>query len=226
MSTVLFSYPKQAFFGRVVPKSKIYEYAKPTRAVRDLFVSQINQITWQYKLAPETINLPARVGVPEIQVFEISLKNGELSEAVLRCIDKAIPYPIIYQLVFENKIKIVAAYKRRYQNAAGDPDAGKWVVDAYFESAWILADNPTTALPIALDLAGLYEQILRQLMPLPPLVGESLKNHVARICMVCNKQNEARKLQSSLHKEKQFNRKVELNAQLRNIQNELESLKQ
>jgi hypothetical protein len=226
MSNLLFSYPKQAFFGRVVPKSKIYEYAKPTRAVRDLFVSQINQITWQYKLAPETINLPARVGVPEIQVFEISLKNGELSEAVLRCIDNAIPYPIIYQLVFENKIKIVAAYKRRYQNDTGDADVSKWVVDAYFESAWLPADNPTTTLPIALDLAGLYEQILRQLMPLPPLVGESLKSHVARMCMVRTKQNEASKLQSSLHKEKQFNRKVALNAQLRNLQNELESLKQ
>ena len=57
-SSLFFSYPRQAEFNRVLPKSKIYEHGKPSRAVRDCFVAQINQIVWQYKLAPETINLP------------------------------------------------------------------------------------------------------------------------------------------------------------------------
>ena len=39
--------------------------------MKDLFVAQVEQIVWQYKLAPETINLPATPGVPEIQVFGI-----------------------------------------------------------------------------------------------------------------------------------------------------------
>jgi Domain of unknown function (DUF4391) len=219
MSSPLFNYPQQALFGRVLAKSKIYEHAKPSRAVRELFVTQINQITWQYKLAPETINLAARAGVPEIQVFEISLKTGELSEAVLRCIDKAIPYPIIYQLDFENKVKTTAAYKR-----PNDADASKWVVDAYFETAWLPADGTRSTLPIALDLAGLYEQLLRQLMPLPARSGESLKDHVARWNLLHAKQHEANKLESRVTKEKQFNRKVELNAQLRKVKNELEKL--
>jgi hypothetical protein len=30
--------------------------------LKDLFVEQVEQIVWQYKLAPETINLPARRG--------------------------------------------------------------------------------------------------------------------------------------------------------------------
>lgn len=219
MSAVLFNYPPQALFGRTLPKNKIYEHAKPSRAVRDLFVAQIDQITWQYKLAPETINLSARAGVPEIQVFDIALKNGELSEAVLRCIDKAIPYPILYQLRFDGKIKTMAAYKR--QNEA---DTTKWVVDAYFESHWLPAESSGTALPIALDMAGLYEQMLRQLMPLAPFAGESLKNHVERVNLLNTKHIEVGKLTSRINKEKQFNRKVELNAQLRHIKNELENL--
>lgn len=219
MSAVIFNYPSQALFGRVLPKSKIYEHAKPSRAVRDLFVSQIDQIIWQYKLAPETINLPARAGVPEIQIFEILLKNGELSESVLRCIDKAIPYPIIYQLRFGNNIKTLAAYKR--QNEA---DANKWVVDSYFEGDWLPAESTGSALPVALDMAGLYEQMLRQLMPLPPLVGETLKSHAERVNLLKTKNIEVGKLTSRINKEKQFNRKVELNAQLRHIKNELENL--
>jgi Domain of unknown function (DUF4391) len=47
--------------------------------VKKLFVQQVEQIVWQFKLAPETINLPARPAVPEIQVFAIQLKTPELN---------------------------------------------------------------------------------------------------------------------------------------------------
>jgi len=59
MSLALFNYPKAAAFERVLPKSKIYEHSKPSNAVKELFVKQVDKIVWQYKLAPETINLPA-----------------------------------------------------------------------------------------------------------------------------------------------------------------------
>ncbi|MGZ8913841.1 MAG: DUF4391 domain-containing protein [Methylobacter sp.] len=91
----LFAYPKQAQFGRVLPKSKLYEHASPSPALKALFVEQVEQIVWQYKLAPETINLPAKPAVPEIQIFDITLKTPELDHDVLRCIDKAIPYPTL-----------------------------------------------------------------------------------------------------------------------------------
>lgn len=127
----LFTFPQSCAFGKILPKNKIYEHAKPSSAVRELFVTQVDKIVWQYKLAPETINLSAKHSVPEIQIFAIVLKTPELNEAVLRCIDQAIPYPIIYQLTFEDRIKIKAAYKR-----PNDADANKWVVDSYFETAW------------------------------------------------------------------------------------------
>ena len=70
----LFSYPPQAAFGRPLPKNKLYEKSGANTRLKDLFVSQVDQIVWQYKLAPETINLTARPGVPEVQVFSIHLK--------------------------------------------------------------------------------------------------------------------------------------------------------
>ena len=210
MSQALFHYPKQAAFERVLPKSKIYEHSKPTSAVKELFVKQVDKIIWQYKLAPETINLPAKPNVPEIQVFTIALKTQELSEDVLRCIDQAIPLPIFYQLTFANRIKLKAAYKR-----PSDADAGKWVTESYFETDWLDKDTDRAELPVVLDLASLYEHLLRPLMPLPPRTGESLKTQVERLSLLRTKQNEYRKLESRLNNERQFNRKVELNAQLR-----------
>ena len=220
MSSALFSYPKQAAFQRVLPKTKIYEYANPSRAVRDRFVAEVGQIVWLYKLSPETINLPARSGVPEIQVFGIATKTEELSDAVLRCIDKAIPFPIFYELTFENRIKAMAAYKR-----PNEADPGKWVVDAYFETAWKTAPASREALPLALDLAGLYERMLRAHMELPSRPGESLRAQVERISELRRKELECQKLEQRLQQEAQFNRKVELNAQVRNIKHEITSLR-
>ena len=216
---MIFAYPKQAEFNRVLPKSKIYEHGKPPRAVRDGFVAQINQIVWQYKLAPETINLPARPGVPEIEIFSLELKTPEVSEDVLRCIDKAIPLPIFYNLVFDGRVKTVAAYKR-----PSDADASRWVVDAYFSGPWQQADGERSALPIALDMAGLYEQMLRRLMPFLARSGETLKDHVERLSQLRSRQTEYAKLEARLHKEKQFNRKVELNGQLRTIKTGIDTL--
>lgn len=73
------NYPKQAVFGRTLPKNKIYEHSGANARLKDLFVEQVEQIVWQYKLAPETINLPARLGVPELQIFSIQLKTSELN---------------------------------------------------------------------------------------------------------------------------------------------------
>ncbi|MCA9397010.1 MAG: DUF4391 domain-containing protein, partial [Candidatus Omnitrophica bacterium] len=47
MSNILFDYPRNAAFGRVVPKRKIYDHGKVSSAVKELFVQQIDQIIWQ-----------------------------------------------------------------------------------------------------------------------------------------------------------------------------------
>ena len=219
MNRALFHYPKQAAFGRILPKSKIYEHAKPSKAVREFVVAQVDKIIWQYKLAPETVNLPARPDAPEIQIFTIAQKTPELSEDVLRCIDQAIPLPIFYQLTFDGRIKIKAAYKR-----PSETDASKWVIDGYFETDWQADDSKRSELPVALDMAGLYEHMLRRLLPMPPRIGETLKAQVERLGQLRSKQNECRKMEARLQKEQQFNRKVELNAQLRMLKNQLQTL--
>ena len=116
------SYPKQATFGRNLPKNKIYEHSGANTRLKDLFVEQVEQIVWQYKLAPETINLPSKSGVPEIQVFTIQLKTPVLHLDVLRCIDGAVQFPIIFELSFDGQTQVVAAYKR-----PNESDASRWV---------------------------------------------------------------------------------------------------
>ncbi|MBW9248420.1 MAG: DUF4391 family protein [Acidithiobacillus ferriphilus] len=215
------SYPKQAAFCRNLPKNKIYEHSGANTRLKDLFVEQVEQIVWQYKLAPETINLPAKPGVPELQIFTIQLKTSELNLDVLRCIDGAVQFPIIFELSFDGRTQVVAAYKR-----PNESDASRWVLGDYYATAWLPSDIERAAMPLALDLGGLYEQVLHRLIPAPTRPQESLIDLVARVELVAAKQREVEKAASKLAKEKQFNRKVEINAELRKLKKDLEELYQ
>lgn len=215
----MFDYPQKAEFNRIVPKAKIYAFAKPTRAVRNRFVSQVAEIVWKYKLSPETVNLPAREGIQEIQVFSIILKTGELAEDVLRAMDRAIPSPIFFDLTFNGRVKFTAAYKR-----PGVADASKPLVDDYFETDWQPVGIARPPLPVALDLAGLYEQMLRSILPLPARTGEPINSQVERARLIRMKKNECRRLEARIRQEVQFNRKVEINAELRRCKAELDQL--
>ena len=221
--SALFAYPKQAEFGRILPKNKIYEHSGANTRLKDLFVEQVEQIVWRYKLAPETINLAAKPGVPEIQVFAIQLKTSELHRDVLRCIDGAVQFPIIFELTqsqgAEARTQVVAAYKR-----PSETDAASWVSSDYFESGWRPATAERVPLPLALDLAGLYEQLLHRLLPIAPRTQEPLRDLIARTEAAMAKAKEVSKTEARLAKEKQFNRKVEINATLRQLKTELEQL--
>ncbi|BDX21152.1 hypothetical protein TUM22923_04730 [Polynucleobacter sp. TUM22923] len=212
----LFAWPRQAKVDRPVAKTKIYAHAKPSAALRAMFVEQVESITWAYKLSPETINLPAKAGVPEIEVFEVALKLPDISHLVLRCIDKAIPFPILFNLRFDGRTRPVAAHKRP-SDAASD----QWVVGDYHAAPWQSDGVVRPALPMALDLLGLYEQLLRQHFALPARLGESLRAQLDRLSALAAKQVAAAKLESRLNAEKQFNRKVTINAELRTLRTEL-----
>ena len=217
----LIAYPKQAAFGRVLLKNKIYEHSGANTRLKDLFVKQVEQIVWQYKLALETLHLPARHGVPEIQIFIIQLKTAELHVDVLRCIDGAVPFPIVFELTFDGRTQVTAAYIH-----PNEADAGRWVLLDDFAADWLPMDSERTAMHVTLHLSGLYEQLLHRLIPLSAGLQETLAELVARVEQAQAKQRELDKTTARLAKEKQFNRKVEINAELRKLKIELNERKQ
>ncbi|CAJ2795964.1 DUF4391 domain-containing protein [Burkholderia pseudomallei] len=213
------AYPSQAAFGRTLPKNKVYEHSGANTRLKDLFVKQVEQIVWAFKLAPETLRLPARPGVPEIQVFSLQLKTPELDHDVLRCIDGAIPFPILFELTLDGRTQVIAAYKR-----PNESDSSRWVISDYFATEWLPVGCQRTVMPVALHMGGLYEQLLHRLIPVPVRSQESLVDLVARVELAQAKQRELNKIMALLAKEKQFNRKVEINARLRQLKKEYAAL--
>src|SRR5690606_30517741 len=87
----------------------------------------------------------------------------------------------------------------------------------YFWGNWQPTTTERNPLPAALDLGGLYEQLLQRLIPLPARPQETLAELVVRVEQAKAKQREVDKTSARLAKEKQFNRKVEINAHLRQL---------
>lgn len=235
----LYDWPRAAAFDRVVPKAKIYEHAGAGSALKDLFVREVDQVVWAYKLAPETINLPATPTVTEVQVFRIIQRLPTLDREVLRGIDRAIPSPLVFELTHEGRIQLVAAYKR-----PSEADAARWVVGDYFETEWAAADLDRAPLPVALNMAGLYEQLLSPLVEgltarlvsglgetqqarfigLPGATSVPLAERLALAETVKAKSREIDRIAARLKRETQFNRRVAINSELRAAKQELAEL--
>lgn len=217
MTALLYRWPAAAEFARTVPKTKFYEHATIGAAVKDAFVADVRRITWAYKLADSTINLPGTAEVPEIQVFEIDAKGDDVAEGVLAAIDKAVRTPII----FENRrgegsqqeVQMVAAHK---QLGIGAPKMGP-----YFRTEWYSADTKRATLPTAIDLTGLYNALLQPLTPVKSHAGEKVSDVVTRLTTVRKLEREITALERKLRNEPQLNRKVELRRTLRNKQADL-----
>jgi hypothetical protein len=219
----LFSWPTQSLVNRVLPKNKVYANARLSTRLKEAFVSELDKIVWRAKLAPETIRLTATKDVPEIQVFELALRTADINEDIPRTIDKAIPFPILFELAFEGKVRMLAAWKRpQNQNQGGD--SGQWIVGDYLATPWMPAESRRENLPVALNMSGLYEQMLRAFAPQPPRRGETMGEHMERLARIRALQTEAEKLERRLAQEKQFNRKVEINGQVRTVRSEIAAL--
>ena len=222
----LYKFPQQAKVDRLIPKNKFYEQGKANTKIEQLFVNQVENIRWAYKLASSTIHLQDQEDLKEIQIFRVKSRVEDLDVSILSFIDKLILTPIVFEVVYQNKVKVVATYKRLNQ-----ADKTKAVIGQYYASEW-LEDHDRIELPLYLKLADLYEHFIAQILPiaLSEDSGDddesvSIELKLQRAQQLESLQKQLDKLKSKLRTEKQFNRKVELNNQIRLLGAQLDKLR-
>ena len=212
--------PKGTEFNKRVPKQKFYENLSVTPALKRIFIDQIKVIYWRNKIAATTMNLAAGDTVTEIEVFEVRLNGPQLDETVLRLIDKEIPYHILFLLEYDGKYQAWTAYK---ETAGSGSNAFK--VGAYYHTDWL----PENALPLKVDGLGIdkvYENFVRQIAgeALQADGSETLKESVERDERRKQLEKQITALQAKVRREKQLNKQVQLNAELKRLREEIEKL--
>lgn len=211
--------PKTTDFNKRIPKEKFYENLNVTPAVKKCFVDQIKVIYWRNKIASSTTNLAPGTTVTEIEVFEVRLKTNLLDEAVLRQIDKEIPYHIIFLLEYDGKYQVWTAYKE----ASTGNTAFK--VNHYYRTDWMTEEEIPLKLE-GLNVDAVYENFVYQIAGDTLQAGdnESLQDVVERDEKIKNLKKQIEVLQAKIRKEKQLNVQMKLNSELKKLKKELEVL--
>ena len=213
--------PQSTEFNKRIPKQKFYEHITVSPALKKSFVDQIRMIYWRNKVAATTVNLAPGTIVDEVEVFEIKLNSASLDEAVLRQIDREISYRIIFLLEYEGKLQAWTAYKEKTPTVNAVFKVGK-----YYHTEWMTEAE----LPIRIDglnLDAVYENFVRQIAgdALKADSGESLKASVERDEKKKQLEKQIAALENKMRREKQLNRQMEMNAELKRLKGKYEDYK-
>ena len=213
MTLKVVGFPQASEFNKRIPKQKFYENLDVSPALRRVFVEQIRLVYWRNKLAASTLNIAAGEAVTEIEVFEVRLNDPQLDEAVLKQIDKEIPYHILFILTCDDKAQAWIGYK---EAVASGSNAFK--VNRYYHTDWMSEDALNLSID-GLNMDAVYENLVRQIAgnKLQPDFGESLKESVERDEKKKQLEKQIAALESKIRREKQLNRQIEMNAELKKM---------
>lgn len=208
----MLSLPSSTEFNKRIPKNRLIPSMTP--AIKRAFAEQVEDIYWRNKISPHTVNISPAQKVTEIEVLEIRLKQDRIDKRILEVIDRVIPYHIIYVLSFEGREKLVIGYKHETQ-------ADKYKTYSYYNSDWLPQGQHRLELK-ALSLDKLYEGWLKGLIPTQTDPSTDISEMVSRQKEIDRLTHQCAVLEKRIENEKQFNVRVNLNQELRELRSALD----
>ena len=212
---------KTTEFNRRIPKAKFYENINITSSLKRLFVDQVKNVYWRNKIASTTTNLIEGKYVTEIEVFEINLNSLQVDIDLLKSIDNVIPYHILYILEYNGKYQAWIGYK---ESTNIEKKISK--VDRYYHTNW-LEETELIVKVEGLNLDDVYENLVRQIAGDKLQSDNStktLKQSVERDKEIETLQKQIGILQNKIRKEKQLNKQIEMNTELKKLRSALEKI--
>lgn len=217
--SALIQWPETATVDRALPKERLYAETSAGAALKQRFVNEVHRVRWAYKLGEESLRLRPGQTVTEIQVFLIELKGSSLHNAVLASIDSSVPSQIVFELRREDGLWAEQAMAAAPKTTGSKPKG----VD-YLRTGWVGIGEPRISMPTALDMDMLYDQLLGRLLPHPMRPSEDLPSALDRMRQIRILTRDTSVLEKRMRAEVQFNRRVELRADVRARQAELSAL--
>ena len=203
--------PASTECNRRIPKQKFYEKSELSPALKKAFSEQIKSIHWRNKIAPEVLSLAEGKEVEELEVFELRLTDAQIDEAVLRLIDRAIPYHILFLLVWQDRMRLALAYKE-----TSDAKSAGVRVERYYYTDWMAVGEIILRLE-GLSMDAVYENLVRRIAGKALGDGRTstLRESVAEQGRRERLEKQIAALEAKIQREKQPKKKFELVARLR-----------
>lgn len=237
-------FPAASHLGKRVFKKLFLENASLAAADKKAFKDDVESVIWQYTLKPSTIPIKPYTDDTreylEVAVLEVVMRSQRPCKRLAEAIHRSIPYPLLLAFSCQTACSLSLAPKRFSQ-----AEKGALVAEEYFTTGWINLQKPSTveqAFLESLPLSGLphthfyafYSSLLDRFVAYncALLNGEFRIDHQTITPEERKKGLEAchalegriTEFKASLRKETQFNRKVELNTQIKQLEQQLRHL--
>lgn len=194
--------PKSCEVNKFIPKKTFYEKVNISSSVKQDFTDKLEKIYWKYKISEDTMNITKTTDFEEIEIFELALKEKCDIKNIINIITKKIPYIILFIIIYNDEFQYAIKFKE-------DILLTDWNEEKDFNF-------------VGINLKEVYNNIIRK------FINDKSNENIGEI-IERNKQIEELKkkisvLKNKINKEVQFNRKVELNIELINLEKKLEEL--
>ncbi len=223
-----------------VPKRLLAERGAPTAADKRRIMDGIEELHWVAALKPTNIGVPAFRDAAreylEIQLLTAAIREGARTPRLMELIHRAIPYPVLLVSVREGAMSLSVAHKRWSQS-----EGGKVVLEELrqiplgagtpsAEEEAFLKSMAVSRLP-ARNLFALYGGWIERLTALEAAwitgvfrLPESPEYAVAvraGLSVHARLKRDLSTLKANADREKQINRRVELNTEIKRLEAEL-----
>ena len=234
--------PDSCHLGTRIYKKLFHENAKLGATDKRAFREDIETITWEYTLKSSAI--PIRPFIDdeheyvEIAIIQVNLKSQNRTGRITEIIHRAIPYPLVVVLAYETTFQLSLATKRFSQ-----AERGAIVVDEFLATDWIdlasmtavqvsfLDSLAVSSLPHT-DFRAFYYALVDRVIALDcatrtgSFVLETAvdRSETRRRALAACRDLESliAEERTALKKETQFNRQVERNVRIKQMEKELE----
>lgn len=197
-------FPSSTVFGKTIPKTKFYERMSVSASVKHAFVSEVETIVWKNKLSATTLNVQTGERVSEIDVFEMTLKQPTVSDALLRTIDHGVPHHLLFLLRHDELWQAAIGYKEIGKSAI------TLTVKDYYRTPWQPLDHIHLAIS-GMTLDEVFDNFVRQInTALPPTSTQPLRTDLETQAQREALQRKLDALTRQLRAEKQPRRQLEL----------------
>lgn len=237
--------PPEARVDARVPKKLLVEQGAPTKADKRAIQEGIDELQWFAACKPATIGVHAFKDESrdylEIAVVACAFRPGARTGRLIELIHRAIPYPLVLIASAADGIAISVAHKRHAQNEAGKVVIERVVSVAGLNIASLTEPERAFMESILLarlprrDLCTLYEGWLARIEALNAArlngVYVATDDAASITCRRAALEAHSRLtremigLRAKANREKQMNRRVDLNLEIQRLETELASHK-
>lgn len=233
--------PPDSNVNQRVPKKLLLEQGAPTSADKRQIQDGIEEILWVAALKPNNIGVPAFQDelreYLEIAILTVLFRPIAKQNRLVELIHRAIPYPLLLLDAYDNSVSLSLAHKRWSQGEKGkvvieevhrtipfQPDVPK-PAEVLFLTSLTLSSLPSCNLfsiyqAWIIRLAALEAAQITDTYALPDSAdsASTLRNNLDTYAKL---QHDIVTLQAQAKKEKQVNRRVEINIEIKRLETEL-----